>query len=282
MTQLRNSTILITGGASGIGKLMGQMSLQRHASRLIIWDINPTHLQEVATQLSAEGHQVFPFQVDVADAGQVQYTAEQVIREIGIPDIIVNNAGIVVGKMFAEHTYEDIDRTININVLGAMYVARAFLPGMISRGTGHVVNIASAAGLLPNPRMSVYASSKWAVLGWSESLRLEMEEKHPGLHVTTVTPSYIDTGMFAGVKAPLLTPILKPEAMAAAVLSAVEKNKILLRKPSIVYLLPILRGILPTRLFDFVVGRLFNVYSSMNHFAGRPATDSVPSSTTKA
>ncbi|MFD2515129.1 SDR family oxidoreductase [Pontibacter locisalis] len=282
MTHIRNSTILITGGASGIGQLMGQMSLERQARCLIIWDINPAQLQSAASRLTEKGYQVFPFEVDVADAVQIQKASEQIIREIGVPDIIINNAGIVVGKTFADHSYADIGRTINVNVLGVMYVTRAFLPGMLTRGTGHIVNIASAAGLLPNPRMSVYASSKWAVLGWSESLRLELEEHYPELHVTTVTPSYIDTGMFAGVKAPLLTPIIKPQAMAAAILNAVEKNKILLRKPAIVYLLPVLRGILPTRLFDLVVGRLFNVYSSMNHFAGRPTAEALTSHKPKA
>ncbi|MDX5482514.1 MAG: short-chain dehydrogenase, partial [Hymenobacteraceae bacterium] len=96
------------------------------------------------------------------------------------------------------------------------------------------------------------------------------------LHITTVTPSYIDTGMFAGVKAPLLTPILKPEAIADAILDAVHKNKIMLRRPAIVHLLPVLRGILPTRIFDLIVGRGFNVYTSMDQFAGRPAAEAVP------
>ncbi|WP_439883524.1 SDR family oxidoreductase [Pontibacter sp. MBLB2868] len=281
MTYIRNNTILITGGASGIGKLMGQMCLNRGASRLIIWDINSEMLQEVADALTKEKYTVSTYQVDVADPEQVQQAAAHILGTTGAPDIIINNAGVVVGKTFWEHSYLDIQRTMNINALGVMYVAKAFLPDMLSRGSGHIVNIASAAGLLPNPRMSVYASSKWAVIGWSESLRLELEEYYPAIHVTTVTPSYIDTGMFGGVKAPLLTPLLKPEKMAAAVLDAVEKNKILLRKPSIVYLLPILRGILPTRVFDFLIGRLFKIYTSMEHFAGRPAADAVPTSIPK-
>ncbi|GHA55084.1 SDR family NAD(P)-dependent oxidoreductase [Pontibacter akesuensis] len=276
MTKLRNSTILITGGASGIGLLLGQQGLLRGARRLIIWDINPQTLQQVTQQLTAQGHEVHAFVVDVASPDAVEATAQQVISTIGVPDVLFNNAGIVVGKLFAEHSYAEIQRTLDINVLGVMTVARAFLPAMLQRGSGHIVNIASAAGLIPNPRMSVYAASKWAVLGWSESLRLELEALRQDLHVTTVTPSYIDTGMFAGVKAPLLTPILKPEAITEAILAAVEKNKAILRRPALVHLLPLLRGVLPARLFDTIVGRGFRVYTSMDKFAGRPATTAVP------
>ncbi|MDX5438086.1 MAG: SDR family oxidoreductase [Pontibacter sp.] len=271
-----NKTILVTGGASGIGRLMGLGCMRRGASRLIIWDINSESLHQVAQELKAEGFQAETYVVDVARPEEVEQAAQQVMAAAGVPDVLFNNAGIVVGKPFAEHSYQDIERTLDINVLGAMAVARAFLPAMISRGSGHIVNIASAAGLLPNPRMSVYAASKWAVLGWSESLRLELEALRQYLHVTTVTPSYIDTGMFAGVKAPALTPILKPETITKDILNAVEQNKILLRRPLIVHLLPLLRGLLPTRLFDRVVGYGFDVYTSMDHFAGRPAQKAAP------
>ncbi|WP_299701581.1 SDR family oxidoreductase [uncultured Pontibacter sp.] len=276
MTHVRQSTILITGGASGIGKLMGRKCLQQGATRLLIWDINPIGLQDTAQELSASGYEVHTYQVNVGDIEQVKQTAEQVLAQFGAPNILINNAGIVVGKPFAEHSMAEIERTLQVNVLGVMAVTNAFLPDMLARGQGHVVNIASAAGLLPNPRMSVYAGSKWAVLGWSESLRLELEQAGHGMRVTTVTPSYIDTGMFAGVKAPLLTPILQPDTIADAILQAVEQNRIILRKPFIVHLLPLLRGILPTRVFDTVAGRWFGVYTSMNDFTGRPAAEQKP------
>lgn len=276
MTQLRNSTTLITGGASGIGRLMGLLSLQRGAKQLVIWDINLQNLQQVTTEMQAKGYSVFPYEVDVTDTTAVEAAAKRVMQETGPPDILINNAGIIVGKVFAAHSYTEIASTLNINVLGVMAVTRAFLPAIIARGSGHVVNIASAASLIPNPRMSVYAASKWAVLGWSESLRLELEALKLDLHVTTVTPSYIDTGMFAGAKAPLLTPILQPEEMADAILKAVEKNKIMLRKPFIVHLIPLLRGLLPTRLFDLLVGKGFKAYSTMEGFVGRSVDKAAP------
>lgn len=276
MTSIRNSVVLITGGASGIGKLMGRKCLQKGASRLILWDINPENLQLTTEELTAEGFQVHPYLVNVADPTEVQRAATQVLLELGAPHILINNAGIVTGKPFAEHTIPEIERTLQVNVLGVMAVTHAFLPAMAERGLGHVVNIASAASLIPNPRMSVYAGSKWAVLGWSESLRLELEQAGRNLRVTTVTPSYIDTGMFAGVKAPILTPILQPDTIANAILQAIETDKILLRKPFIVTFLPLLRGLLPARMFDTIVGRWFKVYTSMNNFTGRPAPSAAP------
>jgi len=117
--------------------------------------------------------------------------------------------------------------------------------------------------------MSVYAASKWAVIGWSESLRLEMKKNGlQNIQVTTVTPSYIDTGMFAGVKAPLLTPILKPEVITKAIWQGMLQGKAFVRAPIIVNLLVILKRILPVKVFDFVVGDLFHVYTSMDTFKG--------------
>ncbi|MCP2045468.1 SDR family oxidoreductase [Pontibacter sp. HSC-36F09] len=281
MTHIRKSTVLITGGASGIGKLMGSKCLQRGASRVLVWDINPAGLQQTYQEFSEAGYEVHTWQVNIGDTAQVQQAAHDVQSRFGAPEILINNAGIVVGKPFVEHSMAEIEQTLQVNVLGAMLVTRAFLPAMVKRGSGHIVNIASAASLLPNPRMSVYAGSKWAVLGWSESLRLELEQTGPNLKVTTVMPSYIDTGMFAGVRAPLLTPILQPDAITEAILNAIEHNKILLRKPFIVNLLPLLRGILPTRVFDTVAGRWFGVYTSMNDFTGQPAADPKPAYATK-
>lgn len=268
MTKIKGSTVLITGGASGIGKLMGQRFLEEGVAKLIIWDINEMQLQAVTGQWEEQGYAVYPYQVDVSRNHQIEELAADVLKNVGTVDILVNNAGIVVGKDYTEHTVQDIDRTIDINVKGVMYMTRAFLPAMMEQDKGHIVNIASAAGMIPNPKMSVYAASKWAVLGWSESLRLELERLSKSLHVTTITPSYIDTGMFEGVKAPVLTPILKPEEIVEQIIKAVRKDRILVRAPKIVNLLPFLRGVLPTRIFDYTAEQL-GVYDSMSEFKGR-------------
>jgi len=271
MSDFQGAFVLVTGGAAGLGRLFAERSLAEGAARIALWDIDEQSLMRATEQLRAEGHAVEPRVVDVSVPAEIEQAASAMIDEMGPPDVLFNNAGVVVGKAFHQHSAAEIERTIRINTLGPMHVARAFLPAMIERGSGHFVNIASASSYLPNPNMSVYASSKWAVLGWSETLRLELEQLNPNLRVTTAAPGYIDTGMFHGVSAPLLTPIMKPERIVAKIMRAVKKNKIVVRAPFTIVFLPVLRGILPPRVFDVVVGRLFGAYRTMDTFVGHSA-----------
>ena len=268
MTKIKYKTILVTGAASGIGKLMAKKCLQKGAKQAVLWDINEEQLNKTTAEFERYGYKVLPYVVDVSSFEDISWAAEDVIKETGGVDIIFNNAGIVVGKPFVEHSDREIQATLDINVLGLMRVTKAFLPKMLEKTHGHIINIASAAGLIPNPNMSVYASSKWAVVGWSESLRLELQAYSRDVRVLTVTPSYINTGMFDGVKAPVLTPIMEPIDIVNRILKAVEQNEIILRAPFIVKAVPLLRGVLPTRMFDFVADKL-GVYDSMDEFKGK-------------
>ena len=269
MSSFKNKIVLITGGASGIGYLMGEKSLQRDARRLIIWDVNEDKLLDAAKRIAKQGYSVETDVVDVSDPVQVQRSAKKVLDEHGSIDLLFNNAGIVVGKKFVDHSMEHIKKTMDVNSLGLMYVARAFLPAMIENGYGYIINIASAAGLTPNPGMTVYAGSKWAAVGWSESLNLELRKNGDPVKVLTVMPSYINTGMFAGVSAPLLMPLLDPDDISTKILDAVEREKERLREPFMVKLTPFIKGILPAKIYDFVAGKIFGVYDSMNTFIGR-------------
>lgn len=270
MSSFKNKNVLITGGASGIGLLMAIRIIKEQANAVIVWDNNPDNIESARDQFAGKiSSQIITGIVDIADSNQVYQASERLLNQINNIDIIINNAGIIVGGLFSERSTEEIQQTININLLGAMFVTRTFLPGMQKQGSGHIVNIASAAGLMGNPRMAVYAGSKWGLIGWSESLRIEMTQQKSGIKVTTVEPSYINTGMFAGVTPPFLTPLLDPEDFAESVIETVKKNKIHLRAPFIVKLLPFLRGILPARVFDYVAGKLFGVYHSMDTFKGR-------------
>ncbi len=268
MSKIKNRNVLVTGGASGIGKLLGEGCLEKGAKNLVIWDMNEDTLYKTAGEFQAKGYSVHPYLVDVTDTEAIERAAEDVIDKMGTIDILFNNAGIVVGKDFEDHTAKDIDLSIQVNVMGCMHVARVFLPEMIRRERGHIINIASAAGLIPNPKMSVYVASKWAVVGWSESLRIELEKAYHNMHVTTVMPGFIDTGMFEGVQAPMLMPMLKPHEIVNKIIKAVRYNDVFVKEPWIVKVTPILRGILPPRLFDFIAGDVFKVYDSMNKFAG--------------
>ncbi len=269
MSSFNNKIVLITGGARGIGFLMGQKALQRGVKHLIIWDADTGQAEQAVKELSESGYSVSSQIVDVSDWQQVEKAAAEVLSTYKTVDVLFNNAGIVVGKQFENHSMEDIQNTMNVNSLGFMYMARAFLPAMNKNGFGHIINITSAAGLTPNPGMTVYAASKWAATGWSESLNLELKQSKSPVKVLTVMPSYIDTGMFGGVTAPLFIPLLDPDKITTQILNAVEKNKARLRAPFMVKLTPFIRGVLPAKVYDFVAGKVFGVYKSMKTFKGR-------------
>ena len=268
MTAIKNKTVLITGGAAGIGKLMGKKCLEGGASKLVIWDINPDFLKQTTNEFRTLGYTVFAYELDVSDTPAIIRTAKKVKADAGTVEIIINNAGVIVGKEFKDHTHHDIEFTMKINTNALMHITLEFLPGMLQKGDGHIVNISSAAGLLANPKMSVYVASKWGVTGWSESLRIELEKIKSGIGVTTINPSYIDTGMFAGVKTNFLLPILKPEKAVNRIIKAILTNKTFVRMPFLVNFLPFFRGVLPPRIFDWFAGSLFGVYNSMANFAG--------------
>lgn len=265
MFNFSNKIVLITGGASGIGKLMGELVLQKGA-KLIIWDINQKNIDETRSQFSKFG-KVVGYNVDVADIEQVKITAKIVKEEHGTVDVLINNAGIIVGKYFHEHSHGDITKTMNINANAPMHIALAFLSDMMDQNSGHICNIASSAGLISNPKMAVYAASKWSVIGWSDSLRLEMIQLKKNIGVTTVTPYYISTGMFDGVRS--VIPLLKPEKVANKIIKGIEKNSIFVSMPWSVHFVRFFQGILPIWFFDWFVGKVMGVYNTMEHFKGR-------------
>jgi short-subunit dehydrogenase len=276
MTKIKNRCVLITGGASGIGKLIAKRCLEAKAYKVILWDINEVNLLKTKSHFANLGYSVDVDVVDVSNLEDIEKAAKRVKDAYTTIDILFNNAGIVVGKPFVEHSHRDIAKTISINTSALMHIAKEFLPGMVDQCEGHLINIASASGLISNPNMSVYAASKWAVIGWSDSVRLEMERDKTGVKVTTVLPGYISTGMFDGVKAPLLTPILTPDFIVDKIMEGVRKNEVMLQEPFMVKSVPLLKGILPTRMFDFVAGKIFGVHSTMDTFKGRPSKVAVP------
>lgn len=265
MSTFKDKTVLITGGASGIGKIMGRLALERGA-RLIIWDINSAAMQNVKNEFTNLG-KVETFTVDISQPKQIEEAAQSVKEQIGTVDMIINNAGIVVGSQFEQHSAADIERTMAINSHAPMHITRRFLPEMLKQNSGHICNIASSAGLVSNPKMSVYVASKWALVGWSDSLRIELQQKKSAVGVTTVTPYYINTGMFDGVKS--VIPILKPEKVAKQIIKAIEKGKIYKSMPWSVRFVRFGQAIMPIWFFDWFIGGVFGVYKTMDHFTGR-------------
>lgn len=274
---IKGTNVLITGGASGIGRIMGRICLEKGASNLIVWDINQANIDKTEAELSdvkpaevgVSKGQIHSYIVNVSDPQAIKSAYEKVKSEVGEVDILVNCAGIVRGNnTFDKQTVQDIDLTMDINANAPMYVALAVLPDMLRRDRGHICNIASAAGMLGVPKLSVYCASKWAVIGWTESMRVELKQARSNVRVTSVAPYFINTGMFDGVNSKVF-PILDPEKTAAKIIRAVEVGKSFRGIPFAYHFIRIWQGLLPNFLFDFIFGKVFGVYSVMDHFTGR-------------
>lgn len=266
MTKIKDRRVLITGGCSGIGKIMARKVLERGGS-VVVWDINQQSIDATVKEFSTIG-QIAGFKADIASKESVEAAAQATEQTVGTIDILINNAGVVVGKSFAEHTYTDMERSISINTLGAMYVTHRLLGGISKSTAGHICNIASSAAMVGNPNMSIYAASKWAVVGWSDSLRIELAKAKSHVRVTTIMPYYINTGMFDGVRSRI--PILKPEKAAETIIRSIERNTKLRTLPRYLYTLTrTLQALCSVTLFDFFASKVFGIYNSMDDFKGR-------------
>lgn len=270
---LAGGSALITGAAMGMGRLYALRAAAEGAASIELWDVDTEGLAAVAAEVEAAGSRAIARRVDLTDPDAI-IDAAALTRDRGPLALLINNAGVVRGAPFAEHTRRDIDMTMAVNTLAPMHLTRELLPAMIedSRRPRRILNIASAAGTLANPRMSVYAASKWALIGWSDSMRIELQQQ--GVHhlaVTTFCPSYISTGMFEGARGPLLTPLMTPERAVELAWSAMLKGTPLRYAPASVHLAKAARGLLPTAAWDFAAAKVFKVYSSMEEFTGRPA-----------
>jgi short-subunit dehydrogenase len=266
MTKIKDKTILITGGASGIGKIMCRLALEKKAKQVIFFDINEEGIKNTENEFSSLGA-IKGFKVDVANYEELSKTVATAKAEFGFTDILINCAGVAKGKFFHENSAKDIDNIMKINTLAPMQLSNLLLKDMVEQNSGHICSIASLAGMLSNPKMAIYAASKWAVIGWSDSIRIEMKQLKKNVKITTVMPYYISTGMFDGVKSVL--PILKPEKVAKKIIRAIEKNRIFLSMPFSYNFVRICQGIMPVRLFDIIIGKWLGVYKTMDEFKGR-------------
>jgi all-trans-retinol dehydrogenase (NAD+) len=268
MTDFRDAHVLITGAASGIGRLLA-LGASARGARTSLLDLDEPGLLSVQAEIARAGGHAAVFAVDLCDRPGFQATAARVLATRGPVDILINNAGIVTGKALLECSDAAIERTFQVNTLALFWGVRALLPAMIARGRGHVVTVASAAGLGGTSRLTDYCASKFAAVGFDESLRLELKRLGHPIRTTVVCPWYIDTGMFRGVRTrfPLLLPILKPDYVAVRILRAIEANRRRLVLPRFVMAV-LLARILPLTLFDAVM-RFFGVDRSMDEFSGR-------------
>jgi all-trans-retinol dehydrogenase (NAD+) len=264
------TTIVITGGGSGIGRLVA-LGAARKGAHVVIWDRDEAAARAVSHEVAEQGGRGSVVLVDLADADAIELAAAETLM-LGPVDVLVNNAGVISGRPLSELSPAQIDRTMRVNAIAPMLVTRALLPAMRDAGRGRIVTVASAAGFIGVAGQTDYAASKFAAVGFMESLRAELRKQGSPITTLTIAPFYIDTGMFDGVstKVPALLPILSQARVATQILGAIESRRALLALPPLVRVVPALKA-LPTALADRLADAL-GVNEGMDGFTGRSAS----------
>ncbi|XP_040442868.1 epidermal retinol dehydrogenase 2 [Falco naumanni] len=267
--------VLITGAGSGIGRLLS-LKFASLGATVVLWDINQEGLKETSRLARENGAaRIHCYICDCSKRQDVYRVADQVKKEVGDVSILVNNAGIVTGKKFLDCPDSLVEKSMEVNIMAHFWTYKAFLPAMMASNHGHLVSIASSAGLTGVNRLSDYCASKFAAVGFAESVDLELRDlRRTGVKTTIVCPYYINTGMFDGcrTKWPRLLPVLEPEYVAEKIITAIRRDQEMLLLPRSLYFILPLRHILPVKvtvLFADYLG-IFNV---MDSFKGRAKKD---------
>lgn len=223
---------IVTGGASGIGRALSKALAERGAI-LVLADIDPELLEETVKAVADAGHKARASVVDVTDFEAVKRLVEGTVSREGGLDYIFNCAGIAVLAFAHEHSYEDWCRVLDVNLYGVYHCVAAAYPVMMAQGSGHIVNVASTAGLTPTPAEIAYTASKYGVVGLSHTLRIEGSRY--GVKVSVVCPGFIDTPILQSsrmvnldrdeVLRRIVVGCSTPEKCAEVIIRGVRRNK---------------------------------------------------------
>jgi cation diffusion facilitator CzcD-associated flavoprotein CzcO/NAD(P)-dependent dehydrogenase (short-subunit alcohol dehydrogenase family) len=194
MNRFEGRVAAITGAGSGIGRALA-IELSRRGAHLALSDIDDEGLAETVTRCEGRGTKVTSHHLDVADRSAMEAWADQVVADHGKVNLIFNNAGVALGATVEGESYEDFEWLMGINFWGVVYGTKAFLPHLKASGDGHVVNLSSVFGLISIPSQSAYNSAKFAVRGFTDALRMELEIDPCGVSSTTVHPGGIKTNI---------------------------------------------------------------------------------------
>ncbi|KAF0288853.1 Epidermal retinol dehydrogenase 2 [Amphibalanus amphitrite] len=239
---IAGKTVLVTGAANGVGKELALLFGQEGCN-VICWDVEEEGNRTTADEVLAAspGVRCSSQRVDVSQRQEVERAAQQLLAEYGGLDILVNNAGIMPVKTFLEHSPEELERIVNINLMSQFWTLRAFLPRMYRLGGGSVVSMSSNCGLMGSPHLVPYCASKHAIRGLTEALT--EEERHlsqvgrASVHYLTVFPFIINTRLvkYPRVRFPWLTPVLTPRYVAEETVTALKQGEEILFFPKWMY-----------------------------------------------
>ncbi|XP_043495174.1 estradiol 17-beta-dehydrogenase 11 [Polistes fuscatus] len=265
---IKGKIALVTGGAGGIGKLIAQ-KLSHLGAHVIILDINKSALEDTVNEIRNQGGKCWGYYCDISDRGEIYRIAKSIKIEIGNVFLLINNAGYVYGKTLLDIPDEEIERTFKINILAHYWTIKMFLKDMMKENYGHIVTIASAAGLLGTYNCTDYSATKFAAIGFHESLFSELRAHgYEGIHLTLVCPYLINTKMFDGVK-PRLMEMLEPEYVAEEVITGILLNKVNVTLPNSVRLLLPLKCLLPAKMCWDLMYRIIHGPQTMMMLKGR-------------
>ncbi|CAL8100318.1 unnamed protein product [Orchesella dallaii] len=197
MKPIDGETIVVTGAAGGIGKEICRHLVRSSANiKLVLWDLNLRDLEKLAEELkkNGKGVKVFPFAVDISTRENIEAASKLVKDTVGPVSIVFNNAGIAPTGNFLQLTNDQIEKTIDINLMSHFWILREMLPDMVSKNHGRIINICSMGGLKAAPLSFPYFAAKFAVNGYTETLKLELDMfKMDGIKVSTVYPYFVQT-----------------------------------------------------------------------------------------
>lgn len=277
MNNLSGKKAVVTGGAMGIG-LETTRRLLKEGVDVTVWDMNESAFRNVEPSLRETGRNVYFHTCDVSDKERVFELSEIAKQEMGRVDILINNAGFVKTGRFCDQPIENAISMTDVNLNAIYYTTYAFLPDMYKRNSGHIVNISSAGGLIGVPDISVYCATKFAVLGFTESLRFEaVRDNKKGVKFSSVHPNFIKEGMFEGGSLNFLGNLIVPglknhDVIAEDIIEkALKRNRGVIKRPKSLQLSLFLRSILPNSFFCGLL-RIMGINRGMEDWVGRPGS----------
>jgi short-subunit dehydrogenase len=258
---LENKVVVVTGGSAGLGEQICYEAAKRGAI-VVICARRSQLINKVKEECMAlSGKPAYAFQLDIADPESVENLVASIRQKVGKVDILVNNAGFGVFQEFTEMPTETIRSMFEVNVLGMMVLTQQIALEMVDQGSGHIINVASMAGKIATPKTAVYSATKFAVLGFSNALRLEL--KPLGIHVTTVNPGPIETAFFdqadpsGSYLASLGTFVLDPAKLAKTIVKAMIRPRREINRPQVMGIAAKFYTLFPN-VGDYLAGSLFN------------------------
>ncbi|WP_138505664.1 SDR family NAD(P)-dependent oxidoreductase [Nostoc sp. PA-18-2419] len=225
MTTLVGKTVLLTGASRGLGVYIAR-TLAREQATVICVSRSKSGLDAICTQIKALGGKAISIPFDIKNMAELSTLKQQINKIVGPVDILINNAGIENYQDFVDYSLEDLQSILTINLLAAIELTRLFLPSMLERRGGHIVNIASLAGKKGVPYNSIYSASKAGLIMWTDAMRQELAATDTNISV--ICPGYIsETGMTVNshVPTPWLVGVSTPIDVADAVIKAIKQNK---------------------------------------------------------